>query len=173
MSFIKDIVKYWLEEYDWESEQQKINNLPQFKAQIVLNDFGPFDIHFVHCLARDEAHKPIPLLFMHGWPGNFTEVSKIIGPLTTAGYHVIAPSLPGFGFSSYTEKDGFKNWDSARLMHQLMEGLGYEEYVVAGGDWGAMIATSMARLYPENIKAIHLTNVGTTRNQPAFLSDLK
>lgn len=157
MDFIRKMVKYWIEEYDWESEQRKLNENPQFKVKIELEDWGSFDLHFLH--QRSEEESGIPLIYLHGWPGNFTEVKQMLKPLLSAGYHVVAPSLPGFGFSSYAAKQGFKNWHSAELLHRLMIGLGYERYVVAGGDWGAMTASSMVRLHPANIQAIHLTNV--------------
>ncbi|KAL1606681.1 hypothetical protein SLS60_004088 [Paraconiothyrium brasiliense] len=157
VGFIQETIKYWLEEYDWEFEQRKLNGFLQFKTKIELEEWGIFDIHFIHELS--EAEDGIPLIYLHGWPGNFTEVTKILEPLRSAGYHVVAPSLPGFGFSSYTTKQGFKNWHAAELLHRLMTGLGYEQYVVAGGDWGAMIASSMVRLHTENIRAVHLTNV--------------
>jgi pimeloyl-ACP methyl ester carboxylesterase len=157
VGFMQETIKYWLEQYDWESEQRKLNELPQLKVDIELEDWGTFGIHFVHQRCKEE--NGIPLIYLHGWPGNFTEVKNILEPLQSAGYHVVAPSLPGFGFSSYTTRKGFKNWHSAELLHRLMTGLGYGRYVVAGGDWGAMIASSMARLHPETIKAVHLTNV--------------
>ncbi|KAK7183743.1 hypothetical protein DPSP01_004375 [Paraphaeosphaeria sporulosa] len=157
VAFMRSLIEYWLQEYDWASEKRRINELPQFNVKIELGDWGIFDIHFVH--APCEKKTGIPLIYLHGWPGNFTEVQNILEPLRSAGYHVVAPSLPGFGFSSYATKQGFKNWHSAELLHRLMIGLGYERYVVAGGDWGAMIASSMVRLYPEFIQALHLTNV--------------
>jgi pimeloyl-ACP methyl ester carboxylesterase len=157
VGFMQETIKYWLEQYDWQSEQRKLNELPQLKVDIELENWGTFGIHFVHQHCKEE--NGIPLIYLHGWPGNFTEVKNILEPLRSAGYHVVAPSLPGFGFSTYTTRQGFKNWHSAELLHRLMLGLGYERYVVAGGDWGAMIASSMARLHPETIKAVHLTNV--------------
>ncbi|KAF2447060.1 alpha/beta-hydrolase [Karstenula rhodostoma CBS 690.94] len=157
VGFMQTMIEYWLKEYDWASEQRKLNELLQFKVDIELEDWGTFGIHFIHALSSEKTG--IPLIYLHGWPGNFTEVKQILGPLQSAGYHVVAPSLPGFGFSSYSTKPGFKNWHSAQLLHRLMIGLGYEQYVVAGGDWGAMIASSMVRLYPEHIQAVHLTNV--------------
>lgn len=167
LDFLQDTVKYWLEEYNWESEQRKINELPQFTLSIELEEWGSFDMHFVH--ERSEIENSIPLLFLHGWPGNFTEVKNILQPLRTAGYDVVAPSLPGFGFSSYATQNGFKNWHSAELMHRLMGALGYQQYVVAGGDWGAMIVSSMARLHPDNVKAMHLTNVSWKKHLHSYL----
>ncbi|KAJ4424711.1 hypothetical protein N0V82_000639 [Gnomoniopsis sp. IMI 355080] len=157
VAFMREMVDHWLHEYDWDREQAKINDLPQFTVEIELDDFGIFDIHFVH--VRTDQPDAIPLLFLHGWPGNFTEAFKVIGHLESAGYHIVVPSLPGYGFSSYTHKPGFKNWHHAEIMHQLMIGLRYDKYVVAGGDWGAMITGSMALKYPESVQAIYLTNV--------------
>lgn len=157
VAFVQETIRYWLEEYDWESEQRILNETSQFKVNIELEEWGLFDVHFIH--ERSDAENGTPLIYLHGWPGNFTEVTKMLEPLRAAGYHVVAPSLPGFGFSSYPTKNGLKNWHSAELLHRLMVGLGYEQYVVAGGDWGAAIASSMVRLHPENIQAVHLTNV--------------
>lgn len=159
---MRETVKHWLDHYDWYSEQNKINELPQFKVSIELEHWGLFSIHFVHARCGGEGEgegEGKPLLFLHGWPGNFTEVTRILAPLLSAGYNVVAPSLPGFGFSSYPTKNGFKNWHSAELMHKLMTGLGYDRYIVAGGDWGAMIGTSCAQLYTQAVVALHLTNV--------------
>lgn len=163
ISFLRDIVDHWLHHYDWSDEQEKLNKLPLFLTKISLNGFGTFDIQFVHAKKKQQndgqKDEAIPLLFLHGWPGNFTEVTKILAPLQDAGFDVVAPSLPGYGFSSYTDEPGFKHWHTGDIMHQLMRGLGYDKYVVAGGDWGAMITRSMALLYPDEIRAIHLTTV--------------
>lgn len=96
LAFMNETVEHWLHGYDWKKEQSRINRLPQFKAKIDSIEFGVFDIHFVHARCPEETGKnAIPLLFLHGWPGNFTEVTKILEPLQSAGYHVVAPSLPG------------------------------------------------------------------------------
>lgn len=144
------MLEHWLTDYDWVSEQRKLNKLPRFKVDIELEGWATFGIHFVHAPSR-KGKDAIPLIYLHGWPGNFTEVKEILAPLQFAGYHVVAPSLPGFGFSSYATTRGFKNWHSAQLLHRLMICLGYQKYVVAAGDWGALVASSMARLYPEHI----------------------
>lgn len=154
---MKEMVEHWLNKYDWDAQQRKINELPQFKVNIELEDWGSFDVHYVH--KRSGKDNAIPLLFLHGWPGNFTEVTRILEPLLSSGFDVVAASIPGYGFTSYAKKEGFKNWHSAELMHRLMTGLGYPEYTLSAGDWGAMIATSMARLHPKSVLALHLTNV--------------
>ena len=138
--------------------------MPQFTTSIDLYDFETLNVHFVY--SKTELASPIPLLFLHGWPGSFVEVSKVLQPLNEVGFHVVAPSLPGFGFSSCPEKPGFKIENIATLMHTLMLRLGYSEYVVQGGDWGAMIAFTMAANHPRHVKAMHVNLLTTPR--PAF-----
>lgn len=159
LQFIQDTVKYWINEYDWRREEAKINELPQFKTAISLDDFGAFDVHFMH----SPSDKPgaIPLLFLHGWPGSFIEVQKVLPLWKEAGFHVVAPSLLGFGFSSYTTKKNFKYFHQADIMHKLMVKLGYENYVVQGGDWGSLVGRTVALRYPKNVKALHLNVVRT------------
>ena len=82
---------------------------------------------------------PIPLLFLHGWPGSFIEIRKMLRTLVDAGFHVVAPSLPGYGFSSYTTKPGFKFFHHADVMQKLMVRLGYDKFAVQGGDWGQVV----------------------------------
>ena len=147
-------LSFWKKKYNWREEEAKINELPQYKTSIDVDGFGVLDVHFVH--AKSSKENAIPLLFIHGWPGSFYEVSKILPKLLDAGFDVVAPSLPGYGFSSYTDKPGFKLEQHAETLHKLMQKLGYEKYVVQGGDWGHFIARNMAILYPQHIQAIHL-----------------
>ncbi|GME44624.1 hypothetical protein PV05_09224 [Neofusicoccum parvum] len=154
LNFMRETVQFWINEYDWRQEEEKINQMPQFKTHIDGGEFGSFDVHFVHMTSN--VKDAIPLLFLHGWPGSFIEVQKILTPLTAAGFHVVAPSLPGYGFSSYTNKAGFKFFHHADVMHKLMTKLGYQKYAVQGGDWGSIIARSMALRYPDSVKAIHM-----------------
>ncbi|THG99586.1 hypothetical protein EW026_g2787 [Hermanssonia centrifuga] len=159
----------------WHEHQAVLNALPQFTRSIEVDGHGVFTAHYVH---KQSTHNPkgaIPLLFLHGWPGHFNEVSKLLPFLTTppanAGYpsfHVVAPSLPGFGFSSAPTKTGFAVAQYAEFSHKLMLSLGYTEYVVQGGDWGSFIAHRLAYLYgPKHVKAWH-TNMPAGR-QPTFL----
>ena len=147
-------MSYWREHYNWRSEETRLNKMPQYMASVRVDHFGDIDLHFVHSLSS--SHNAIPLLFLHGWPGSFQEVSKVLPKLNAAGFHVVAPSLPGFGFSSCPSKAGFKNRQIAESMHKLMSRLHYRHYVVQGGDWGAMIAWTIAHSYPNSAKAIHL-----------------
>lgn len=155
---MQEIVRFWLLEYDWRAEEKRLNAMgPQFKADIEVDGFGTVDLHFLH--AKSERADAVPLLFLHGWPGSFKEVSKVLPLFLKAGFHVVAPSLPGYGFSSLPDKAGFKHEQCAETFENLMSKLGYHQYVVHGGDWGSDIGRAMALLYPEKIKAYHQTSV--------------
>jgi pimeloyl-ACP methyl ester carboxylesterase len=119
-------------------------------------------IHFVH--HQSSRHDAIPLLFQHGWPGNFLEVDKIIDLLTSPepgqqAYHVVAPSLPGFVFSEGPKGGNFTLKNMAAVDHKLMLALGYDKYIVQGGDWGSMVARFMALDFPESCVGIHTNMV--------------
>ena len=154
LELMQNIMSYWRDHYSWRSEEARLNEMPQFITSIEVVDFGEVDLHFVHSLSS--SSNAIPLLFLHGWPGSIQEVCKALPDLNAAGFHVVAPSLPGFGWSSCPRKAGFKNRQTAEAMHKLMSSLHYNDYVVQGGDWGAMIAWSIAHWYPDSAKAIHV-----------------
>lgn len=155
---MQDIVKFWLEKYDWRAEEERLNSIgPQFRTGIKVDGFGTVDLHFVH--AKSDRADAFPMLFLHGWPGSFKEVSKVLPLFLEAGYNVVAPSLPGYGFSSLPDKPGFKHEQCAETFERLMSELGYQQYVVHGGDWGSDIGRAMALQYPEKIKAYHQTSV--------------
>lgn len=156
---ISDTVQFWRESYDWRTEEARLNEMPQFKTSIDVDGFGALDIHFVH--STSSVSSAIPLLFLHGWPGSFFEIRKALPELNKAGFHVVAPSLPGYGFSSYPDKAGFKHIHHAEVMQKLMLKLGYNHYVVQGGDWGAFIIRCLALMYPDNVEAVHTNMVST------------
>jgi pimeloyl-ACP methyl ester carboxylesterase len=158
---MRDTVHFWLTKYDWHAEEAKLNNMPQFTTFVDADDFGDLEIHFVHSKtsARDTV---IPLLFLHGWPGSFLEVQRLLPLLNHAGFDVVAPSLPGYGFSSYPTKAGFKHKHHARTLHKLMVRLGYDQYAVQGGDWGSDIARTMGRMFPTHIRALHQNMVSSS-----------
>jgi pimeloyl-ACP methyl ester carboxylesterase len=148
---MKRLTERWSNEYDWRKHEKEINEeIPMFTRDIDVDGFGVLNIHYVH--KKSESVDAIPLLFCHGWPGSFLEVRKIL-PLLTASppehpsFHVIALSLPGFGFSEAPRKQGFGINQYAEVAHKLMIALGYNEYVTQGGDWGALITRKMASLY--------------------------
>ncbi|KAF9731969.1 hypothetical protein PMIN02_000332 [Paraphaeosphaeria minitans] len=160
---IKRLVHHWRTAYDWRRHEASINALPNYETPIDVDGFGPIDIHFVHQVSPNG--NAIPLLFVHGWPGHFLEVAKLL-PLFSDGekdggpaFHVVAPSLPNFGFSGVVKRKGFGMKQYAETCHKLMIKLGYEHYVSQGGDWGTFITRTMAMLYPEALKATHINMV--------------
>ncbi|KAM3084785.1 hypothetical protein ACMFMG_003239 [Clarireedia jacksonii] len=148
--------------WDWKRAEEKLNKFPQFTTKIDVKGFGGLDIHFLH--QRSTVEKAIPLLFVHGWPGSYVEVLKVLPQLCSAtpgcpSFDVIAPSLPNFAFSSGVKKRGFALAQYAEALHKLMLSLGYEQYVTQAGDWGFWITRTMGKLYPEHCKASHLNMV--------------
>jgi pimeloyl-ACP methyl ester carboxylesterase len=156
--YLRELVAYWHDEYDWREHERRLNDLPHFRTRI---DGQP--VHFVHLRAGYE--EAFPLLLVHGWPGSIVEFLDVLGPLSdpehhggTAGdaFHVVAPSLPGYALSGPQRTRGWDVERIARAFIELMERLGYDRYGVQGGDWGAQIATRMGALAPERCAAIHL-----------------
>jgi len=146
---VRDLVAYWRDGYDWRAAEAELNRFEQFVTEI-----DDVRIHFVH--ARSARADALPLLLVHGWPGSIVEFLDVIPPLTDAGFHVVAPSLPGYGFSEAPRRPG---WDIARVARAfvvLMDRLGYARYGAQGGDWGAQITTRMATLDPEHCIGLHL-----------------
>ncbi|KAK8090240.1 microsomal epoxide hydrolase [Apiospora hydei] len=172
---VQRLAKHWHHRFDWPGVERELNKaLTQFTTPIQCDGgFEPLDIHFVH--RPSPVKGAIPLLFIHGWPGHFLEVSKILGPLSdgdgveTPAFHVVAPSLPNFGFSEGTKKRGFAMEQYAETMNKLMLKLGYNEYVTQGGDWGRHISRALAHLYPQHCKATHLNM--DSADPPSFLSN--
>ncbi|KAI1374527.1 epoxide hydrolase 1 [Hypoxylon crocopeplum] len=167
------LVRVWRDGYDWRRAEADLNDrLPQFTTTVAVDGHeDALGVHFVY--RKSERPGAIPLLFVHGWPGSFLEVSKIL-PLLTAGgenepsFDVVAPSLPNYGFSQGTSKPGFGLEQYAEVCHKVMLQLGYEKYVTQGGDWGFFITRMMGVLYPSHIQASH-TNLIITQ-PPSLLS---
>ncbi|KAF6755755.1 Alpha/Beta hydrolase protein [Ephemerocybe angulata] len=148
---IRRLLARWKDGYDWKKHEAILNaELPQFTRKVAVDGFDELDIHYVH--KKSKIKDALPLLFVHGWPGSFTEVRKIL-PLLTApsdeypSFHVVTFSLPGYGFSSNPTKRGFGMDQYAEVGHKLMLALGYHEYVTQGGDWGFYILRRQASLY--------------------------
>lgn len=166
---LEELLLFWLNEYSWRQEEARLNLLPQFTTTISLPRLGNLNVHFIH--STTSQSETVPLLFLHGWPGSCFEVSHALSAFNDAGFHVVAPSLLGFGFSSdYPDVEGVSFANHAELMHQLMRRLGYDKYIVQGGDWGASISRSLALCYPEQVKAMHV-NYFTTLPPPNLPSD--
>ena len=158
LAAVKDLAAYWATEYDWRRGEAKLNALPQFMTEI-----DGLGIHFIHVTSRHE--NALPLIITHGWPGSVIEMLEVIGPLTdpTAhggraedAFHLVIPSLPGFGFSEQPASVGWDPGRTARAWAQLMNRLGYTRYVAQGGDIGAGVTDAMAIQAPDGLAGIHL-----------------
>jgi pimeloyl-ACP methyl ester carboxylesterase len=160
---LKPLVEYWGNEYDWRRGEKKLNAHAQFITKI-----DGIDIHFIH--VRSKHEDALPLIMTHGWPGSVLELVKTIGQLTdptahggTAkdAFHVVIPSMPGYGFSEVPSETGWGPDRIGRAWHVLMKRLGYNRYVSQGGDWGAVVSDKMAAQAPEGLLGIH-TNMPAT-----------
>ncbi|KAL9598421.1 MAG: hypothetical protein Q9219_004511 [cf. Caloplaca sp. 3 TL-2023] len=158
---VKRLAHYWGNSYDWRAEEARINaEFNQFKVKVEISGYGPQVLHYAHQISsRPNA---LPLLFVQGWPGSFLEARKIIEPLTnppddsTQAFHVIVPSIPGFGPGDAPAKSGLGPMLTARGFKTLMvDVLGYERFVTQGGDWGTVITRAMALQYPQHVRACH------------------
>jgi pimeloyl-ACP methyl ester carboxylesterase len=159
LAYVRDVCHYWADGYDWRATEARLNALPQFRTGI-----DGLGIHFIH--VRSPHPEALPLILTHGWPGSIVEFLKVIGPLTdptTHGgdaadaFHVVCPSLPGYGFSDKPAQQGWNVERIASAWSRLMARLGYERYGAQGGDWGTSISTSIGQQDPEHVAGIHLT----------------
>ncbi len=152
-NYLAELIDYWQQDFDWRAQEARLNQFDQFVTQV--NDL---DIHFIH--ERSTNQDAIPLLLVHGWPGSVSEFLGILPQLTspddpTQAFHVVAPSLPGFGFSDKPDEPGYSPERMALILAELMANLGYERYALAGGDWGAIINRHLANHYPERLIGLH------------------
>ncbi|KAK0707451.1 Alpha/Beta hydrolase protein [Lasiosphaeris hirsuta] len=165
VSDLKRLVAHWKTDFDWRAQETTLNALPQYKTLINVEGFGDLDTHFIH--QRSERPGSVPLVFCHGWPGSFLEVTKIlpllVSPEDGPSFHVVAPSLPNFGFSGGPSKPGFGIAQYAECLHKLMLRLGYNKYVTQGGDWGFAITRLMGIKYPTHCLASHLNYIRASR----------
>ena len=153
LAYLRELVTYWRTTFDWRAQERKLNQLPQFKTQI-----EGLDLHFIH--KKSSRADAVPLVFVHGWPGSIVEVTKIIGPLTEpppgeVAFHVVAISLPGYGFSDKPKQGGVSNRRIAGMIAQLMARLGYQRYGAQGGDWGGFIVRQLGLLDPQHLIGVH------------------
>jgi pimeloyl-ACP methyl ester carboxylesterase len=157
----QELVRYWGTGYDWRKGEAKLNAQPQFMAKI-----DGLDIHFIH--VRSRHSNALPLIMTHGWPGSVFELLKTIGPLTdpTAhgaaaedAFHLVLPSIPGFGFSEKPKGTGWNPDRIARAWDVLMKRLGYARYAAQGGDWGAIICDAMGRQAPAGLLGMHVNRI--------------
>ncbi|OAA34325.1 Epoxide hydrolase [Metarhizium rileyi] len=155
---VSRLARYWERNYDWRLQEANLNKLPHYMTKIAVDGFEELDIHFIH--QRSSQANAIPLLFVHGWPGSFLEVTKILHllaePRQGQSFHVVAPSLPNFGFSQQVRQRGFTLRQYAECMHRVMLRLGYDKYVTQGGDWGSLITRLIGYDYPKHCLASHI-----------------
>jgi epoxide hydrolase len=161
LAYVKDLVTYWRDRFDWRAAEARLNQLKQFRATV-----GGLGIHLIH--ERGKGPKPLPLVITHGWPGSIVEFESIIGPLTDPAKHggdpadafdVVCPSMPGYGFSDHPTEPGMDPERIASLWVELMHGLGYPRFGAQGGDWGAMVTTYLGLRHPDSLLGIHLNMV--------------
>jgi epoxide hydrolase len=158
LAYLKSLVAYWQNGYDWRAQERKLNELPQFKTTI-----DGLEIHFIH--KKSKVPGAFPLALTHGWPGSIYEFTKVIGPLTDPvayggrpedAFDVVAISLPGFGFSGKPTERGYSPEKMGTIIAKLMARLGYTRYGVPGGDWGGIISRLIAIDDAQHVAGLHL-----------------
>lgn len=173
LSYVEEVCAYWSEKYDWRSREALLNQWAQFKTEI-----DGLDIHFVH--VRSKHEDAMPLIITHGWPGSIVEFQKVIGPLAdptahggkaSDAFHVVCPSLPGYGFSDKPSGTGTGVDKIGAMWAQLMARLGYDKYAAQGGDWGAMVTSAIGMQDTEHCLGIHL-NMPIVAPDPETMSDM-
>jgi microsomal epoxide hydrolase len=168
LEYLRELCLYWEAKYDWRAFEAAFNAWPQFTTTV-----DGQRIHFIHAWSPHQGARP--LLLLHGWPSSPLEFLKVLGPLTDPAayggdpadaFHVIAPSMPGYGWSGPTTEPGWAMARVAAAFTALLDGLGYPRFAVHGGDWGSPIATEIARTVPERLLGLHLTMLVTGGLRP-------
>ncbi|ADD42972.1 alpha/beta fold hydrolase [Stackebrandtia nassauensis] len=158
LDYLRSLCEYWAEQYHWPTRQARLNTWPQYRTTV-----DGLGIHFIH--ARSPHPDAMPLILTHGWPGSVVEFTKVLGPLTDPvahggraadAFHVVCPSLPGYGFSDKPPRTGWGVERIADTWAELMARLGYRRFGAAGSDWGTSISTLLALRHPELLTGIHL-----------------
>jgi epoxide hydrolase len=173
VAWLQDLCRYWRHDYDWRAAEALLNSVPQ-----VLVRVGDMDIHCAH--VRGVGPRPLPIVITHGWPSTFFEMHKVIGPLSDPAahggdpadaFHVVAPSLPGYGFSSQPVERGWNADRVADTWVELMSRLGYERFGSHGGDWGSAVTTALAARHPDRMVGIHLAMLAPPIDEAALTAE--
>lgn len=166
--FLRQLLAHWRDGFDWRTHEERLNRLPQYRARVQEHT-----IHFVH--QPGTGPDPLPLVLTHGWPGAFLEMERIIPLLADPGahgadpadaFHVVAPSLPGFGFSSAPTHKGTGAFETAGLWRELMTGLGYQRFGAQGGDIGAGVSAWLGQRFPQQVIGMHLNYIPGSYRPP-------
>jgi pimeloyl-ACP methyl ester carboxylesterase len=175
LAYVKKLSEYWCDRYDWRKWETRLNRLSQFTTQI-----DGQNIHFLH--VRSPEPDALPLILTHGWPGSIVEYLDVIGPLSDPqayggdpadAFHLVIPSLPGYGFSGPTHETGWDRHRTAKAWAILMQGLGYERYGAVGNDAGSLVSPEVGRIAPEQVVGVHVTQIFSfPSGDPAELVDL-
>ena len=162
LATIQELARYWATDYDWRKIEEKMNALPHF-----ITEIDGLDIHFIH--VRSKHEDAMPLIVAHGWPGSIIEQMKLVEPLTNPtehggnasdAFHLVIPSMPGYGFSGKPTTTGWDPVHIASAYGELMNRLGYTKYVAQGGDWGAIVVDLMGVQEPKGLIGIHTNLAG-------------
>jgi pimeloyl-ACP methyl ester carboxylesterase len=156
--YLRELAAYWRDGYDWRAQEARLNEFPQFTTTI-----DGVNVHFLH--VRSPEPGALPLILTHGWPGSVAEFLRIIGPLADPrahggdpadAFHLIIPSIPGYGFSGPVHEAGWTTGRIARAWAELMARLGYQRYGAQGGDWGAFVSPELGRIDPDHVAGVHV-----------------
>ncbi|MEU0542260.1 epoxide hydrolase family protein [Nocardia sp. NPDC005978] len=174
--YLSELITYWRNDFDWRAQEKTLNELPQFTTEI-----DGQKVHFVH--VRSPEADATPLILTHGWPGSFVEFLDVIGPLTDPrahggdpadAFHLVLPSIPGYGFSGPTTEAGWNVNRTARAWAELMDRLGYERFGAQGGDWGSGISLELGRVAPDRLLGVHVNFLMTfPSGRPGELDDFE
>ena len=173
LSYVQDLCGYWERDYDWRRAEARVNAWPQWRAGV-----DGLGIHVLH--ARSPEPDALPLVLTHGWPGSIVEFLKVTGPLSDPAahggdpadaFHVVCPTLPGYGWSDKPASTGWNVAHIADAWDELMRGLGYERYAAQGGDWGSMVTMCLGMQHPDHLVGLHV-NMPIVRPDPATFDDL-
>jgi pimeloyl-ACP methyl ester carboxylesterase len=175
LNYVRRLADYWRTGYDWRAWEARLNTYPQFTTEI-----DGQNIHFLH--VRSPEPGAFPLILTHGWPGSIVEYLNVIGPLSDPrahggdpadAFHLVIPSLPGFGFSGPTHETGWNRYRTARAWAELMARLGYTRYGAVGNDAGSLVSPELGRIDPEHVVGLHVTQIFSfPSGDPAELADL-